>query len=83
VSDCRSCGARVTWAKSVTGKWMILDEDPTPAGNVSLSSRGTQYGRLEATVYRNAEAAELAHPGAPRYLDHHVTCPDAEKWRKE
>lgn len=81
-NTCRSCGARVIWAKSVaTGKWMILDEEPAAEGNVVLTFT-PQYGRRVVTVYRNAQAAEEACPGQPRYLDHHVTCPQAEDWRK-
>lgn len=78
MSNCRSCGARVTWAASRNGRPMIIDEDPVPEGNVVLE---TTHQGLKATVYGDAAAAEEAHPGEPRYLDHHVTCPQAGDWR--
>ena len=82
-ATCRSCGARVVWAKSAaTGKWMILDEAPTPDGNVVLTV-ARQYGRHDAHVYRDAASAEEAHPGEARWLDHHVTCPQAKQWREK
>ena len=69
------------WAKSVaSSKWMILDESPTSDGNAVLTYE-PQYGRKVVTVYRDAAEAERVCPGEPRYLDHHVTCPQAKEWR--
>jgi hypothetical protein len=81
MSLCKSCRAPVIWAKSAaTGKWMILDAEPTLDGNVVLVW-SDQYGRKDAHVYRDGDAAEVAHPGAERRVDHHVTCVSVEDWR--
>lgn len=70
-----SCGAAMTWAKTEAGNRIPLDPEPHPAGNVVLDERRV------ATVYRLPEVAEVHAMGAPRYLSHFATCPDAEKHR--
>lgn len=78
---CRTCKAPVFFAKNEkTGRNMILDEQPTREGNV-IVVQGSHSEGDTARVYGNAAAAAIAYPDAPRFIDHHATCPDAEEWR--
>lgn len=67
-ATCRSCGAPIIWARTVNGKAMPLDAEPTDAGNVSLVNGVAYVGE------------QLALP--PCYTSHFATCPDAPGWRK-
>ncbi len=80
MSTCKSCGAPVCFAKSASGKWMILNAEPSEDGNVVLDFR-PQYGRHDASVFKDAETAKTFAPNEPRYLDHHVTCPQSKDWK--
>lgn len=70
----------VKWAKAPSGKWMILDAEPSERGNVVLEFN-PHHGRQDALIFKDAEMAAAIVPGEPRYLDHHVTCPQAKEWR--
>lgn len=73
---CRDCGAPVNFRRHKdSGKWMILDDAPTPDGNIVLLPQN----RCRVL---SAEEKGQRQPGAVFYVDHHVTCPDAAKWRK-
>jgi hypothetical protein len=71
MSQCKTCGKEIVWAKTITGKSIPLDAEPDPGGNIVLMDWGL------ALVVKPSE-----HPGRPRYLSHFVTCPDAGKHRK-
>ena len=81
MKSCRSCDAPVRFAKAASGKWMILDAEPTPEGNVVLFLDEREAGHVNAVVFKNAAAAETKFPGRRRYVDHHSTCPQAKEWR--
>lgn len=71
---CKSCGARVLWARTVKGsKGIPLDPDPEPGGNVKL--RRGKDGALEAEVVE-------ARPDVWLHQSHFVTCPQADQWRR-
>jgi hypothetical protein len=74
VSTCRSCGAEIRWAVSMsTGRRMPIDAEPTPDGNVLLHPGGG------ATVL----AAGVPVPvGRSRYTSHFATCPHANTHRR-
>lgn len=90
-SACRDCKAPVRWARSTAaGKWMILDRDPVPGGNISLLD-GSSYadGADRARVHGNGSVPDanlqLDFDGGEKplaYVDHHATCPHADRWRK-
>lgn len=73
VSACRSCGARIIWAETLTEKRMPVDAEPTPDGNVSLEPR-EGFAPL-ATVNAPLFAAGLRK-------SHFATCPNAGQHRK-
>lgn len=81
---CRSCNKSIIWCRSATtGKWLPVDEAPTPDGNVVLvpGERGPKGERV-AEVYRDCYSAKAHHPHARLYKAHHATCPQADSWRK-
>lgn len=63
IGICRSCARRVRWAPTVNpGRFMPLNEDPDPAGNVYLDDAGV------ARVLRAGETAFV------RYMPHFARC---------
>lgn len=84
--QCRSCGARVVWARTVEGKAVPLDADRNPAGNiVLLPDRGT--GSRLAIYRRKGDPpidvilARTSDADGP-FTSHFATCPDRDQWRK-
>lgn len=74
-STCRSCGARIVWARTVNGKSMPVDADPADSGNVELIPEDTGSA-MRAIVHGQAPLDDR-----PLHWPHHATCPDAESWR--
>lgn len=72
MSQCRSCDARILWAKTEAGKAMPVDREPTPEGNLLLRGDGTVHVVAEGEVL----------PGMPLHTSHFVTCPERDSWRK-
>ena len=73
--NCRSCKAPILWVKSAASRQiMILDAEPVEGGNIAIVEN-------EAHVYKG-DLFDKELPPGPRYIDHHATCPDAQKWRK-
>jgi len=71
IKSCKACGARVVFIRhNVTGNIMCLDAEPNPRGNMHMSSEGL------------LSSAHAGDPDDHRYMSHHATCPDAEKFRK-
>jgi hypothetical protein len=74
--ECRDCKAAIMWRwndKSPPRK-MIINSDPDPQGNIVPKMDGTVH------VLTKGEMALLS-PEVTRYTDHHVTCPDRDKWK--
>lgn len=67
---CRSCARDIVWGMTPAGKRMPLDPDPSPDGNLWIDE-----GVIMSTKVDPPD-------GAPRYLSHFVTCPDAKRWRE-
>ena len=76
MAECNSCGAPIFWAKTIKGRPIPLDEQPSPRGNVVVSEEGT------ALVYRDPSAIAPRYADSPKYLSHFATCPNAEEHRK-
>jgi hypothetical protein len=79
VSACRSCGARIVWAETISGRRMPVDADPAPDGNLVLAY--SSPGAAPMAVVVTPSQPMLDDP--PRYLSHFVTCPNAEHHRKD
>jgi hypothetical protein len=73
VVSCRSCDARIIWARTTGDRAMPVDADPVDGGNIELSWQGH---RVVATV---TTAPTLFGPALR--TSHFMTCPDADKWR--
>lgn len=86
VERCRSCKAEVVFVPSAkTGKAMILDAAPRkgvvlfngevdPGDNLGLTLMDGYL--VDDPASRDAKALVL-----DVYTDHHVTCPDSERWK--
>lgn len=70
MDECRSCKAKIRWAKTATGKAIPLDAEPVADGNMVLADG-------VAMVCTNPEIM----PTSPRYKTHFATCPNASKHR--
>lgn len=68
---CKTCGARFDWYRNAdTGKFMPVEPDPHPDGNVHIDVV--------------ANTATVAEPGsrAPLYLSHFVNCKQSATHRR-
>lgn len=78
MAECSSCGARITWAKTIKGRPIPLDAEPSPRGNVIIDAvNGT------ALVYRDPSAIAPRNANEPRFLSHFATCPNADTHREK
>ena len=67
MSECRSCGAEIEWAKTAAGKRIPLDAESVIEGNIELSEGGM------VRVVRN---------GSGDRVSHFATCPNAKEHRR-
>lgn len=80
MSTCKSCGAEIRWVKTMAGKNMPMDTEPTKGfvivhagdGGWKLEGDGGGYSHSEATA-RQVEV----------YTSHFATCPNADEHRKK
>lgn len=77
-SVCSSCGARVIWCKTVTGKNMPVDAEPVENGNLVIRKRGSN---MLALVIKAEQREDVE--GQPRYVSHFATCPNSRSHRKK
>lgn len=78
MSECRSCGAEILWAKTINHKLAPIDAEPSPDGNVHLVRDATRD--LGALTLSGAVLEEARAKGLELHLNHFVTCPQAEAW---
>jgi hypothetical protein len=81
-ATCRSCGAPMRWAESLTTKkQMPLDVEPTETGNIGVVEWVERPSRLPLPIVAyNPSTGTQATPY--RYTSHFATCPQAAQWRK-
>ena len=79
MSVCRSCGAPVVWAVTVTGAMMPVDRDPVDGGNIDLVHSGDASGTPTAHVLSESQPTLY---GGDRYVSHFATCPNAAEHRR-
>ncbi|QVL32326.1 hypothetical protein KIH39_26425 [Telmatocola sphagniphila] len=72
---CASCGAKMLWSTTKSGRSMPLDTEPAATGNILLHPDGT------CEVVPSAEL-EAKRNETPLYLSHFATCPGAASHRK-
>ena len=80
-THCRSCGAPIIWARTLNGKAMPLDAEPSSAGNITLHDTGDPQAP-QARVLAGADLFDARSAETTLYLSHYASCPDSEKWRR-
>jgi len=77
VAECRSCGAKIVWAKvHITETPIPLDPDPVPNGNIVLLRK-----RPYVEVASTNQIKDAKKNGTDLYVTHFVTCPSGDKWK--
>lgn len=78
MDKCRSCGRRITWARTAAGKAMPLDPEPdTEAGNVYLrttDASGKALGFAVADVLGGQALEASRSAGDELWVPHFATC---------
>lgn len=82
IDDCRSCGARIFFALTTSGKSMPIDAEPTENGNVVLAEPAEIAAALGTPRVRVVSSKNPAPEGAVRYVSHFTTCPNAAFHRR-
>jgi hypothetical protein len=70
-SKCRSCGAKIFWYYTASGKLMPVDAEPCADGNLAINYDGT------VMVVGSGSGRQ------PRYRSHFATCPNAARHRRQ
>jgi hypothetical protein len=74
MSKCTSCSAPILWAVTINDKFMPVDAEPSPDGNVEL----IEEGRIRrAIVHTQPLLAPIS-----LHKPHWATCPNASEHRK-
>jgi hypothetical protein len=76
-SLCRSCGARILWTHTESGKAMPVDVGARPNGNLALR---LEAGAPIARVLRDGEEPGVGEVG--RFVSHFASCPNSAQHRK-
>lgn len=75
-NQCRSCQAPIVWARSQsTGKWMPIDDESVPDGNIRLD--GDEFQVLAGVRLESARTS-----GEHLHVSHFVTCPYSRQHRR-
>jgi len=75
-SQCKRCGAAVTWVVTDNDRLMPVNAHPDLTGTFTFTGRHVQHDERITPQVRYA-APSLMNDGHPRYLAHAATCPDA------
>ena len=76
---CRSCGAHIRWARTLSGKPIPLDDAPVANGNVRLVP---DTGGVRAVVLAGDDLRRAHTAGEGLYYPHHGSCPHGRRWRR-
>lgn len=74
-SLCRSCKARIFFAKTANGSQTPLDFEPNPAGNIVIDEEGIARVIPKADLFNQQETRQI-------YMPHFATCSAAALYRK-
>lgn len=72
---CRSCGAKVFWARTTQGALMPVDFEENQGGNIVINDDG------KIVVLRKDLFEDIKD--VPRYNSHFATCPNAYQHRRK
>jgi hypothetical protein len=73
--QCKSCYARIIWARTEKGVATPVDEKPTANGHLVLEIEDPRDAPIARRVGRKT--------GVPRYTTHFATCPNANDHRRK
>lgn len=80
VKACDRCGLQMIFAKSATtGRWMPVDDEASPTGNVRLELESEPP---IAHVLAGQRLEQSRAAGEKLHVSHFVTCPGAEEFRR-
>jgi hypothetical protein len=83
VSTCKSCGARIIWARTSLGAKMPIDQLATSDGNAVVVGRVLGESTPIVVVLTRDSLARAREQGdLLLYRSHFASCPDAEQWRR-
>lgn len=77
-ASCKSCGAKVLWTITESGKRMPVDFDPHPEGDVQLTRGADEHG---APAWRSRYVRRGEPRPAVTRRSHFATCPHASRHR--
>ena len=88
VTNCRSCGDPIFWAKTAAGKLIPMDVEATEDGNMVLLEEALAP---EPLIIPQDEPPPVVHMNSPkakgkqlrRFVSHFATCRDRERWRED
>jgi len=76
-SSCKTCSAKIIWCVNERGNRQPIDADPVVGGNIRIIHNPIPNCRVQPDIELFSEFDD-----GVRYLPHHMTCPDAEAWRR-
>lgn len=77
VRACSGCGQTILFARTVGGRFMPVDDQAHPDGNIRLDLDGAEPTALVLAGGRLSEAREM---GEKLHRSHFVTCPKAARF---
>jgi hypothetical protein len=72
---CKSCGASIRWAKTLSGSSIPLNMTPDPKGNIMVLDN-------RAVIITGVDPTKLP-AGEPRFTSHFKDCPYASHHRRK
>lgn len=94
ISRCRSCQAKIVWARNRAGRRLPVDIERSPTGNLTLTHlivydepdvRVPTRPELDDLRRQHVKALLLGLVDEPQLLlhtSHLVTCPYSDRWRE-
>lgn len=77
---CRDCGKAIFFQLTENRKWMAIDQNPDPEGNVIIVGGAAVAFRDGLTA--QAKLEEMGKAGQPQFTSHHLTCPERAKRKR-
>lgn len=77
-SECRSCGAPISWGMTEKGRRMPLDPSPSADGNVFMTGESWNGTPVVAVLGSGDATTAPAH----LYKSHFATCPNGPSHRR-
>lgn len=83
-STCRSCHARIFWARTAPGRKLTpVDWAPRSDGTLELGVIPDTVDGTAGTALAVIVVTQPSLTDEPRFVTHFATCPDASAWRQQ